>query len=210
MSLLRRRTKIEAPDARRGREDRAAEEAALLARVAGGEREEPLGTLYDRYGGGVYGLGIRLLGDRGTAEELVQDTFVRLWRAAPSFDPNKGSARTFLYEIARRAAIDLHRRAAARPRLSSFEGAEAAAGEGEPPEPAESEVDRLVLGLAVREALDALSEEHRETLELHYREDLTQREIAQRLDMPLGTVKTRTFYGLKALRQELEEREVVG
>ncbi len=210
MPLLRRRSKSGSSEAGEARGDRAAEEADLLARVARGEREEPLGTLYDRYGGSVYGLGIRLLGDRGMAEELVQDTFVRLWRAAASFDPDKGSARTFLYEIARRAAIDLHRRAAVRPRLSAFEGGESRAEEGEPSEPSESGVDRLVLGLAVREALDALSEEHRETLELHYREDLTQRQIAERLEVPLGTVKTRTFYGLKALRQELEEREVVG
>lgn len=209
MALLRRRSKGDAPEAGSARENRAAQEAALLARVARGEREGPLGTLYDRYGGSVYGLGIRLLGDRGMAEELVQDTFVRLWRAAPSFDPGKGSARTLLYEIARRAAIDLHRRAAVRPRLSPFDGDESQAEEG-PSEPSESGVDRLVLGLAVREALDALSEEHRETLELHYREDLTQRQIAERLEVPLGTVKTRTFYGLKALRQELEEREVVG
>ena len=91
-------------------------EAALLARVAAGEREGPLGELYDRYGPRLYGLGMRLLGDATLAEELVQETFVRLWRSAGRFDPEQGSVRIWTWMLARRVAIDLQRRAAVRPR----------------------------------------------------------------------------------------------
>jgi len=90
-------------------------DAALLARVAAGEADGPIGELYDRYAQRVYRLGLRLLGDRGRAEELVQETFVRLWRAAPRFDPAQGSVATFVYVLAQRVAVDQHRRAAVRP-----------------------------------------------------------------------------------------------
>jgi RNA polymerase sigma-70 factor, ECF subfamily len=83
----------------------AAVEAALVARLAAGDRGEPLATLYERYGGRVYGLGLQLLGDRGMAEELVQETFVRLWRASERFDPARASVRTFVFTLARRAAV---------------------------------------------------------------------------------------------------------
>lgn len=195
-----------APSASVVRDERAlnaAEDAILMERVAAGDRQDSLVALYDRYGARVYGLGLRLLGDRGMAEELVQDTFVRLWRASSRFDPERASVRTFLFMLARRAAVDLQRRASARPLPSvaddgQLEGAEQDAG-----------FDEVVLGLDVRDALEALSDDHRHVLELHYVEDLTQQEIANCLGLALGTVKTRTFYGLRALRQALEEREVL-
>jgi RNA polymerase sigma-70 factor, ECF subfamily len=78
----------------------ALEEVQLLALVAGGDRGEPLEELYDRYARRVYGLGLRLLDDPGLAEDLVQETFVRLWRSAPRFEPARGSVRTFLFTLA--------------------------------------------------------------------------------------------------------------
>ncbi len=180
-----------------------AEEAGLMARVAAGDSGEPMVALYQRYGSPLYGLGLRLLGDRGMAEEMVQETFVRLWRSAARFDAEKGSVRTFTYTIARRVAVDLHRRTASRP-LPTQAGDDAdLEGLGD------EEFDRLLLSLDVRAALTALSPKHREILELHFDADLTQGQVAERLAIPLGTVKTRTYYGLQALRLELEERGLV-
>ena len=155
--------------------------------------------LYRRYASRLYGLGLRLLGDRGMAEELVQDTFVRLWRSAGRFDPERGSVRTFTFTLARRAAVDLLRRSASRP-LPSQDDIELMDDDS---------FDALLLSLDVRDAVEALSAKHRDVIELVLDEDLGQSEIADRLRIPVGTVKTRTFYGLRALRLELEERGLV-
>ena len=184
------------------RQRAAAEEAALLARVAAGDRGDPLAALYDRYARRVYGLGVHVLGDPGLAEELVQETFVRLWRSSGRFDPARASVRTFLFTLARRAAIDLQRRRAARPRTGELREEHEALT-------SDDAFEQLLLGLDVRAALDALSPKHRQVLELHVLVGLTQTQVAARLDLPLGTVKTRTYYALRALRDELEERDLL-
>lgn len=176
----------------------ASDEAELIGRMAAGDRGEPLERLIDRYGGPLFGFGKRLLKDTGMAEELVQDTFVRLWRSADRFDPARGSARTWIYSIARNSAIDLHRRRAARP-LDLDDPELAAFGIEEPH-------DQLVERLEVRDALEGLGDKHREVLLLSYDEGMTQAEIAERLSIPLGTVKTRTYHGLRSMREALERR----
>ncbi len=176
------------------------EETNLLGLVAAGDHGEPLVDLYRRYSSRLYGLGLRLTGDSGMAEELVQETFVRLWRSAPRFDPDRGSARTWIFTIARRAAVDLLRRSASRPLpTGSAPDQQLDLLEGEA-------YEALLLALDVREALNAISSKHREVLELMVDEDLGQAEIARRLRIPVGTVKTRAFYGLRALKLELEQR----
>ena len=103
--------------ARDGAPERAApqeEDARLLAAVAAGDDGDALVDLYRRYETPLYRLGLRLLKDEGMAEELVQDTFVRLWRSAPRFDPGRGSVRTFTFVIAYSVASDLRRRVASR------------------------------------------------------------------------------------------------
>src|ERR1700730_15805289 len=85
----------------------AAADGDLVAAVGAGDRGEPLRELYRRYASRIFGLGVQLLGDNGLAEELVQETFVRLWRNADRFDRERGSAATFIFTIARRLAIDL-------------------------------------------------------------------------------------------------------
>jgi RNA polymerase sigma-70 factor, ECF subfamily len=126
-------------------------DATLLARVADGDLGTPLEELDDRYAERLYGLGLGLLGDHGLAEELVQETFVRLWRTAGRYDPARGSVSSFVFAIARRIAIDLWRRPSSRP---FAELAEADRNGGHDPEDA---IERLVVGLNVRDALNALS-----------------------------------------------------
>ena len=186
------------PDATGARPDMRSD-TDLLAAVAGGERDEPLRELYRRYAGRIYGLGVQLLGDRGLAEELVQETFVRLWRNAGRYDPARGSPGAFIFTIARRLAVDLWRRPSSQP-------AEASPA----PPPADDQVDRLVVRLGVRDALDSLSEAHRQVLELSYRGELKQTDIAQKLGIPVGTVKTRSYHALRALKAALEARDIHG
>jgi RNA polymerase sigma-70 factor, ECF subfamily len=181
----------------------ASAEAALVARLATGDVDEPVARLYDRYGRQVYRLGLRLLGERGRAEDLVQDTFVRLWQAAPRFDPAQGTVRTFLFVLARRAAVDHQRRAAARPPGPPRDPRAAH-------EPVAAAGEDALAGLEVREALESLPPKHRQVLELGYDHDLSQSQIAQHLDVPLGTVKTRTYHALRALGDELRERGIHG
>lgn len=176
----------------------------MLARVAAGDQDEALVGLYRRFEAPLYRLGLRLLKDEGMAEELVQDTFVRLWRGADRFDPARGSVRTYAFVIAYGVAADLRRRAASRPLDTTPDD------EVERRAPAAPEaLDQVLLGMAVGDALDSLSDNHGAVLRMYYEEDLTQPQIADRLGIPLGTVKTRTHHALRALRRELEERAVI-
>ncbi len=177
------------------REGADAAEAAILHRLAAGELEAPMADLYDRYGRRVYGLGLRVLRDATLAEELVQETFVRLWQSAGRYDATQGAVAPWVWMIARGAAIDMQRRAAVRPRAARSDA-------GQEPVVTD-EIDRMLLSLDVRDALEELSPSHREVLALGYDEALTQREIADRLDIPLGTVKTRTYHALRALKDRL-------
>lgn len=197
-----RMTRPAAPDAARQAE--AAHEAQLLQRVAAGDRGAPLEELYDRYERRVWAVGLRRLRDRGAAEDLVQETFVRLWRAAPRFDPERGTVGALLMTIAYRAASDLGRRRAGETTVVSLD-VDVADGPAEPHGGTEQE-EQLLLRDELQTALSALSDEQREILRLHFQEDLTQAEIASRLDLPLGTVKSRVFYGLRHLRATLSEQ----
>jgi RNA polymerase sigma-70 factor (ECF subfamily) len=172
--------------------------SAPFRAVAAGDRGQPMRDLYGRYATRIYGLGMQLLGDRGLAEELVQETFVRLWRSAPRFDPDRGSPPAFIYAIARRLAIDLWRRPSSRPLMVD-----------EAP-PDDEQMDRVLIRLDVRDALDSLSDTHREVLQLAYHQHLKQTEIAERLGIPLGTVKTRSFHALRSLKAALNERGIDG
>ena len=157
--------------------------------------------MYERYATPVYRFALQWSsGDRQQAEDVVQETFLRLWRSAERFDATQSSVRTFVFLIARRVTIDQHRRASVRPPGAgvSVDAADEATG-GEAAE-------RIVTGIAVREALEALPPKHRQVLELGYDADLTQADIATRLELPLGTIKSRTYHALRALRGEMERR----
>jgi RNA polymerase sigma-70 factor, ECF subfamily len=181
-----------------GVEDRLArDDADLVAQIAKGDIGEPVAELYRRYGGRLYRFGVQLLGDTGLAEELVQECFIRLWRTAGRFDLSRGPVAAYLFVIARSIAADLRKRPSSRP-LEPVNEAQV------PPQP--DSADRTVETLMVRDALDSLSAAHREVLMLVHHEGLTQSQIAERLGLPLGTVKTRMFHGMKALRTALAQR----
>ena len=177
-------------------------DAQLLARISSDATGEALRTLYRAYAGELYGFALNALGDRGTAEEIVQEVFTRVWRHAEAYDPERGSVRTWLYQIARHAIIDMRRRAAVRPGLALHEPEDEAAPATAPT------IEQAMLGWQVASALARLSPEHRQVIRLAHFQGLSMREIAERCDLPVGTVKSRTWYALRSLRLVLEEMGV--
>jgi len=167
----------------------------LVQRVAQSGDERAISELYDRYARLVYGAGMRYLGDRSLAEDLVQDVFTAVWRGAASFDPARASFATWVFHITRNRATDLIRRRRARVRTvggdSPFEP-----GEGDP-------TGELSRRFDLASALSRLSPAHREVLTLAYFQGLSQSEISRRMGTPLGTVKSRTTAALRALRESM-------
>jgi RNA polymerase sigma-70 factor (ECF subfamily) len=170
-----------------------------MRRVAGSGDGRALSELYDRYGGLVYTVGVRYLGDRTLAEDLVQDVFFSVWRSAASFDPSKARFSTWVYRIARNRAIDLVRRGRARVRTVA-----PAMGEETLSESGEGDVaEEILRTFDVLGALSEISPTHREVLVLAYFGGLSQREISRRTGTPLGTVKSRSTAALRALRERM-------
>lgn len=161
------------------------------------DADEGIRAAYALHGRELFGFAIRALGDRGLAEEAVQETFLRAWRSAGRFDPAISSLRTWLFAIARNVMVDLARARASRPRLAGEAGPERAA-EGDP-------IDRALVRWQVEEALRRLGEEHRRVLVETYFRGRPYGEVAALLRIPEGTVKSRVFYALKALRLALDE-----
>ena len=172
-------------------------------------REEPgLRAAYAAHGGELYGFAVRSLGDAGLAEEAVQETFLRAWRHSDRFDPEVASLRTWLFAICRHVIVDLARRRAVRPPVAG----EPASPDGPRDGRADGvdEVDRALVAWQVEEALRRIGEDHRRVLvEVYYRAR-PYAEVAGELGVPVGTVKSRVFYGLRALRLALEEMGVEG
>lgn len=162
--------------------------------------EAGLRAAYAAHATELYGFAARSLGDSGLAEEAVQETFLRAWRAADRFDPDLGSLRTWLFAIVRNVVIDMSRARAVRPPLVVL-------SDGERPEIAleEDTIDRRLLAWEVEEALRRIGSDHRRVLvEVYYR-GRPYAEVAAELRIPEGTVKSRVYYGLRALRLALEE-----
>jgi RNA polymerase sigma-70 factor, ECF subfamily len=167
----------------------------LVRRVAQSGDERALSELYDRYAGLIYGVGMRYLGDRSLAEDLVQEVFTAVWRGAAGFDPELASFATWMYRITRNRATDLIRRRRARVRT---------VGDASHPEPREEDpTGELSRSFDVASALSQLSPAHREVLSLAYFHGLSQSEISRRTGAPLGTVKSRTSAALRALRESM-------
>lgn len=160
--------------------------------------EEFVRALYAEVGAPLYGYALRLTGDRERAEEVVQETLVRAWRRADLLDAEPAAIRGWLFTVARNLVTDQWRAAAARPRTVSADDALAAV-------PADDALDQAMLRWIVSAAIDRLSPEHRAVLVETYYEGRTVAEAAARLGIPAGTVKSRTYYALRALRLALEE-----
>jgi RNA polymerase sigma-70 factor (ECF subfamily) len=156
--------------------------------------EQGLREAYAAHGGELFGFAQRSLGDSGLAEEAVQETFVRAWRAADNFDPALGSLRTWLFAILRNIVIDMGRARSVRPPVAL-----------ETTEAAHEPLEDALFAWQVEEALRRIGEAHRQVLvETHLR-GRPYAEVAADLGVPEGTIKSRVYYGLKALRIVLEE-----
>lgn len=197
------------------------DDASLVARVVRGS-QEALGILYDRHADAIFAVASRLTNDRQIAEEVVQETFLALWNRAELFDSSLGSLAAWLHTIARNRTVDRLRAAGRRPTLVPF-GAVGSGQDGETvaieraaalgsviggadlgPGP-EAALDAAEVRTAIGQALAAMPAAERTVIELAYRNELSQSEIAARLGWPLGTVKTRTRRGLGRLREALAD-----
>jgi RNA polymerase sigma-70 factor, ECF subfamily len=167
----------------------------LIARVGEGDRGA-FELLYRRYARPVFALALRRLGDRGRAEDAVQETFASIWRSARSYRKERGPGAPWLYAVARNAIIDRRR---ARTEAPS-EIPDTPSGEAEPAERVESNWTAW----RVHRALSELPDNERVVLELAYWSGMSQSEIAEFLQIPLGTVKTRTRTALARLADALE------
>ena len=193
------------------------DDARLVARIAAGE-EGAFVIAYDRHAGFVFGSVARFVGDREVAAEIVQDAFLTLWRRARQFDARSGSLLTWLLAIARHRAIDRLRAEGRRPgrdavRLDAFTGDGPGAGDGRPDVPQElvagtstdpgTVASRRWIQGVVRTGIAELPEHERQVILLGYGQDLSQSQIAKRLEWPLGTVKSRTRRAMAQLRGRL-------
>lgn len=156
-------------------------------------------SLYDRYNRQAFGLAYRILGDAPTAEEVVQDAFLALWRHARSFDTGRGGVKTWLLTIVHNRSIDRIRSAKSRGGTVELEVADYA---GITTDPWDEVADRLD-GAQVREAVAELPPDQRTAVELAYFQGLTHQEIAEQTDIPLGTIKGRLRLGLRKLSTTL-------
>jgi len=171
----------------------------LYDRLCAGDRQA-LGAVYDRYGGLVYGIALRVLRRRAEAEDLTQEIFLTLWRKQ-KFDPQRGKLSSFLSMLTRSRAID---RLRSRQRAQTFVnrwGSVMTDRTSDTPFDSASIEERRA---TVRDALAQLPDKYRQIIDLAYYEGLSQSEIAQRLGIPLGTVKTRSRKGLLTLREQLQ------
>lgn len=171
----------------------------LLQRIANGD-QSALAELYDGTKTLVFGLALRMLGERTAAEDVVVEVYTQVWKQAQTYDAQRGTPLAWLLTITRSRAIDILR---ARQRIRKTEPLETVVGaRADTPDP--EEVSSLVeRRRVVCQALDSLSAEQRQVIELAYFSDLSHTEIAEKLGQPLGTVKTRIRAGLLRLRELL-------
>ncbi|NKQ53681.1 sigma-70 family RNA polymerase sigma factor [Amycolatopsis sp. K13G38] len=168
--------------------------------MKGAAEDELMRALHEDHAAALWSYALKLTsGDRAQAEDVVQETLLRAWKHPRVLDQSQGSARAWLFTVARRIAIDGWRSAAARSEVST----------DSPPEiPLPDGTERALQGWLVAEALSELSAAHREVLGLCFFQGYSVADAAKRLGIAPGTVKSRTHYALRALRLALEERGV--
>jgi RNA polymerase sigma-70 factor (ECF subfamily) len=177
----------------------------LAAGLVAGEIDA-MDVLFTRYSRLAYSLALRILGDPARAEDVVQDAFVRVWKRASSFDPQRGSLRTWLLTVVRNCAIDNLRGSSHEREELELQIDVRAEGEGSNPW---REVSQSLERQAVRDALRVLPGEQRQAIELAYYGGYSQQEIARMVEVPLGTVKGRTRLALEKLCSYLQGRGLI-
>ncbi len=165
------------------------------------------GGLYDRHSRAAYSLAYQMMGQRQAAEDLVQEAFLQVWRASGSYRVHRGSVRTWLLSIVRSRSIDQLRSSASRRRIQDIIQATTPTSQ---PSEVFAETWRNSHREQVREALRGLPPEQLKVLELAYFSGYTHKEIAELLDVPLGTIKGRMRLGLKKIREHFDSRGGVG
>ena len=167
------------------------------SRMGGTTTGLDVSAAFAEHGSALLGFAVNALRDRALAEDCVQETFLRAWRARASYDPARGGARTWLFAIERRVVLDVHRARGRTPSLVPFDHA---------PEPVATVADPLErLGMA--EGLARLSDDHRAAVVAVHLEGLSYREVSDRTGVPVATLRTRVFHALRALRTHLDEGE---
>ncbi len=174
----------------------------LLERIARDRDAGAFETLYQRYSRAVYSVVRRSLSDHGRSEDVVQEAFASVWRAASGYRRERGSASGWLFAIARNASADALR---ARRTTTVAE----APDQADPADGPEQQTAAELQAFTVHAAVDALPERERAVIELAYFSGLSQSEVADKLSLPLGTVKTRTRSGLARLAERLSQERVV-
>jgi RNA polymerase sigma-70 factor (ECF subfamily) len=181
----------------------AAWELELRARLLAGE-EAALRELYDQFSPMVYGLALRVTGDRTAAEDITQDVFVHVWERPSSFDPSRGRLRGWLATIAHHRAIDHLRRVKVRRRYAAVEGGQ----QPPPPSPEEAAVAAAV-ATRVRAAIGGLPAPQQAAVVLAYFEGKTFRQVAEILGVPEGTAKSRLRLGLRRVADRLRSEGII-
>lgn len=177
-------------------ENNTHDDAALVARIVGGD-SVALETVFQRYGGAVQSMALRVLRNETLAEDTAQDVFVRFWQAPDRFDPTRGTLRTYLLTLAHRRAVDVVRSEQARINREEKVPREI-------PGSIDDEVWSRAVSAEVRRGVASLSDGEREAIELAYFGHLTYVEVAERLGLPEGTVKSRIRSGMRRLSLALE------
>ena len=174
----------------------------LISLTDGGDTQA-FAALYDRHGRVAYSLAFRMMGERQAAEDLMQEAFLKVWQAAGSYRVERASVRTWILSILNNRGIDVLRSSASRRRTQDRVEAQTPTSQ---PSEAFAETWRNSQGEQVREALRGLPPEQLKVLELSYFSGYTHMEIAELLDLPLGTVKGRMRLGLTKLREYFDSR----
>jgi RNA polymerase sigma-70 factor (ECF subfamily) len=180
------------------------DDAALIALIAQA-RTDALNQLYDRYNRLVFSVALAVIGDRAVAEEATLDVFVQVWRRAGTYRPDQANVRTWLIAITRHHAIDILRMQKSRPEAHIVSWDEVSALDGPVPHGLEERVQLSMQRERVQKLVAELPPDQRDALVLAYFRGYTQSQIAEALNQPLGTIKTRIRLAMQKLRKLLEE-----
>jgi RNA polymerase sigma-70 factor (ECF subfamily) len=178
-------------------------EIELLRQIGQGDRRS-FEQLYERFSGVLFSIAYRMLNSQEAAEDVLQDVFVQIWKKAPMFDPNRGRPMTWAVTLTRNKAIDLMRSAQRRSGLHETVQRETETFSRSKDHSLFDAVASDEMWKMVRDAIAKLSKEQRQAIELAFFASMTQTEIAEHLNQPLGTVKARIRRGMLALREMIE------